>query len=259
MRKYIFFTPTCQSLNGIARLNKHNMFTTSLIKRCTVFILLVVISCDDSLMQRHPQELGAEIFDDPNRGGIDDEQNAPGGHGYPYPDIIKREFIPKVRDFADFKCLAWRITWPWYDSDDGSGIIPTVFSRKTGALNSFDYLNATHFQNTYNGTMSLYYQNRLEGVNSLWDELDYALIGFNSIEPIIFVKSDWSLAEIIDRVTGRPKLFKSLWPGGGSSEIDYEEGDFFQFYLNTAELYGGVRIVSMSPRIIEVYLAIPNE
>ena len=235
------------------------MFTTRFIKSCCVFILLVFISCEDNLMQRGSTTIGAEIFDDPNRGGIDDEQNAPGGHDYPYPDIIKREYIPKLRDFADFKCLAWRITWPWYDSDDGSGMIPTFFSRKTGALNSFDFLNSTHLQNTYNGTMSLYYQNRLEAVGTMWDELDYALVGFNSIDQIIFVKSDWSLGEIIDRVTGRPKLFKSLWPGGGSSEIDYGEGDFFQFYLITAELYGGVRIVSMSPRIIEVYLAMPNQ
>jgi hypothetical protein len=223
------------------------------------FILLALGACEDNLMQKTSPTIGAEIFEDRGQSTLGDEKNAPGGNTYPYPDIIKREFIPAVRDFAHTKCFAWRITWPWYDSDDGSGMIPTVFSRKNGALNSFDYLNATDALNTYNGTMSLYYQNKLEAVNSMWNELDYSFVGIDIIEPIIIEKSDWTLGEIIDRVTGRPSLFKSLWPGGGSTEMEYEEGDFFQFYMYTADLYGGVRIVSMSPRIIEVYLAVPND
>jgi hypothetical protein len=221
-------------------------------------IFLGLGACEDNLMQKYPPTVGAKIFDDTGRNTLDEEQNAP-GNSYPYPDIIKREFIPTDRSFAHTKCFAWRITWPSYDSDDGSGMIPTVWSRKTGALNSFDYLNGTSPQNTYDGTISLHYQNKLEAVNSLWTELDYSFSGFENIEPVVMVKADWTLPEIIDRVTTRPGLFESLWPGGGSSEIDYEEGDFFLFYLYTPDLYGGVRIVSMSPRIIEVYLAVPND
>lgn len=222
------------------------------------FIFLALGACEDNLMQKNPSTVGAKIFEDTGRHGPGNEKRTPGDNN-PYPEIIKREFIPTVPEFADTKCLAWRITWPGYDSDDGSGIIPTVWSRKNGALNSFDYLNATSPQSTYNGTMSLHYLNRLEAVNTLWTELDYSLSGFDNIEPIIFEKSDWSLAVIIDRVTNRPGLFESYWPGGGVSEIDYDEGDFFQFYMSTADLYGGVRIVSMTPRIIEVYLAVPND
>jgi hypothetical protein len=226
------------------------------------FIFLALGACEDSLMQKNPSTIDGKIFEDTGRDtgqdGPSDEEAAP-GNIYPYPDIIEREFIPTVREFADTKCLAWRITWPSYDPDDGSDMIPTVWSRKTGALNSFDYLNATSPQNTYNGTMSLYYLNRLEAVNSLWTELDYSFSGFDNIEPIIFEKSDWTLPVIIDRVTSRPGLFESYWPGGGVSEIEYEEGDFFQFYMNTVDLYGGVRIVSLTPRIIEVYLAVPND
>lgn len=235
------------------------MLTKRFLKLSLALILLTLSACEDNFMQKAPQQIGAEIFEGSGRNTLNDEENAPGGNTYPYPEIIEREFIPTLRDFAHTKCFAWRITWPWYDSDDGSGMIPTVFSRKTGALNSFDYLNATDAMNTYNGTMSLYYQNKLESVGTLWTELDYAFVGINIIEPIVFEKSDWTLPEIIDRVTSRPGLFKSLWPGGGLSEIDYEEGDFFQFYMHTADLYGGVRIVSMSPRIIEVYLAVPND
>ena len=64
-------------------------------------------------------------------------------------------------------------------------------------------------------------------------------------------------------VQNRPKLFVNNWPGGGENEVDYQEGDFIHFQLSNtslsvAELYGGIRIVSMSPRIVEVYLALPN-
>jgi hypothetical protein len=77
--------------------------------------------------------------------------------------------------------------------------------------------------------MSLYYQNRLEAVNSLWTELelDYSFSGFDNIEPVVFEKSDLTLPVIIDRVTSRPGLFESYWPGGGLSEIEYQEVIFF--------------------------------
>lgn len=234
------------------------MFNQGVIK--IVFAGIIVLSiaaCEDNSLQKNPQTIGGKIFED-NGSATPGDKKAP-GESYPYPEIIKREFIPTISEFIHLKCIAWRITWPWYDSDDGSGIIPTVWSRKTGLLNSFEYLNATSPGNTYNGTMSLYYQNRLEAVNSLWTELDYSFSGFDNIEPIVFAASDWTLPVIIDRVTSRPGLFETYWPGGGNSDIDYEEGDFIQFYMSTADLYGGVRIVSMSPRIIEVYLVVPND
>lgn len=234
------------------------MFNRAIIKiACVGIIFLSIGACEDNLIQRNPPTVGGKIFEDGGRDGPNDEKTP--GENYPYPEIIKREFIPTISEFVHLKCIAWRITWPWYDSDDGSGIIPTVWSRKTAALNSFDYLNATSPQNTYNGTMSLYYLNRLEAVNSLWTELDYSFSGFDNIEPIVFAESDWTLPVIIDRVTSRPGLFESYWPGGNLSEIEYEEGDFIQFYMSTADLYGGVRIVSMAPRIIEVYLVVPND
>lgn len=71
--------------------------------------------------------------------------------------------------------------------------------------------------------------------------------------------SDEPLDNIIYWVTERPSLFETLWPGFGAAteEVDYSEGDFIQFALFSGH-YGGIRIVSMTPRIIEIYLAVPN-
>jgi hypothetical protein len=177
-----------------------------------------------------------------------------GNWNYPYPTIIKREYIPPNRFFVHTKCLAWRITWPAYNASADVNKIPTVFSPN-GALNSFNYLNSVDPQNTLNSVFSLYYDDKVEVSAGLWAELDYADVG--QMEITYFVLSNQPLGNIIDWVTERPSLFESYWPGGGDNDLNYSEGDFIQYKLGD-DLYGGIRIVSMSPRIIEVYLAVPN-
>ena len=174
---------------------------------------------------------------------------------YPYLDIIAREFIPRNDFFETSKCLAWRITWPDYDNSADNNKIPTVFGVN-GALSSFNYLNSVDPANTHDKVFSLYYNEKVEAAAALWAELDYSDPAI--MEVPTFVLSDQPLANIIDWVTKRPSLFKIHWPGGGSNDLDYGEGDFIQFHLRDADLYGGIRIVSMEPRTIEVYLAVPN-
>jgi hypothetical protein len=100
----------------------------------------------------------------------------------------------------------------------------------------------------------LYYDDKVEASAGLWAELDYVDVA--QMEIPTFVLSNQPLDNIIDWVTERPSLFESYWPGGGTNDLSYSEGDFIQYRLD--DLYGGIRIVSMNPRIIEVYLAVPN-
>ena len=223
---------------------------------CSIFVLTMV-SCTEN--QVAPNKTistipRGDIFDSPAGElpeGIPENDN----WRYPYPDIIAREFIPPYEFFAHTKCLAWRITWPEYENSADDDKIPTVFGTN-GALSSFDYLNSVGPGNTHNKVFSLYYSNKVEAASLLWAELDHTDAAL--MEVPYFVLSDQPLDNIKDWVTERPSLFESYWPGGGANDLDYSQGDFIQFYLSDADLYGGIRIVSMTPRIIEVYLAVPN-
>jgi hypothetical protein len=220
-------------------------------------LAITIVSCTENQItpdQKISSIPRGDIFDSPGRDlhvGIPKNDS----WRYPYPDIIAREFIPPYEFFSDTKCLAWRIAWPDYENSADDDKIPTVFGTN-GALNSFDYLNSVDPGNTHSKVFSLYYNNKVEAASLLWAELDHTDAVL--MEAPYFVLSDQSLDNIKDWVTERPGLFKNHWPGGGTNDLDYGEGDFIQFYLGDAELYGGIRIVSMTPRIIEVYLAVPN-
>ncbi|WP_232325938.1 hypothetical protein [Spirosoma montaniterrae] len=59
-------------------------------------------------------------------------------------------------------------------------------------------------------------------------------------------------------MTERPDKFETYWVDNSNEPPVYQQGDLFLFKLTEQHLYGGIRIVSMTPRIIEVYLAVPN-
>jgi hypothetical protein len=223
-------------------------------------LALTLSSCEDSLFERdQPIVTGKPATGEGDKDLPEAWTNDRDGR-YPYPEIIEREYIPRNDLFAHTKCLAWRITWPDYDASMDPEKIPTAFSKDTGFVNSIYFLNNTSAGNTYKCNFSLYYGNKVESANSMWDELIYTLGSGSNMVTTYFAESDNTLDIIKDWVMERPKLFGDHWPGGYLDEIEYEEGDFIQYKLELGDidLYGGIRIVSMTPRIIEVYLAVPN-
>jgi hypothetical protein len=222
--------------------------------------MLFAVSCEDNGIQRNAQPIGGKTLGGRDDGAGGFKQNP--GETYPYPEIIEREFIPPYDLFDGVKCLTWRITWPSYDSDYDYELIPTVLSLKSGGLNSFRYLNNSAPQLTYNSIMSLYYDSKVESTNSMWSELDHSFgpEASDEMQTVYFVKGSVPLDELMDWVQIRPSRFEINWPGVGigNYEMEYEEGDFIHFWLSDSNQYGGIRIVSMAPRIIEVYLAVEH-
>jgi hypothetical protein len=220
-------------------------------------LVLVIASCEDNLMQKNPSTVGGKTSGEGRNPGRGDKKQNP-GESYPFPEIIQTEFIPRQAPFNEWKSVGWKITWPWYDGDYDTELIPTVFAINNSELNSINFLNNTDPENTHNGTMSLYYNYKLETANTMWSELDYSF-GDNGMETVYFAKTDMAEEHVMDWVQHRPVLWINYWPGSDYVDFEYEEGDFIQFKLADTDRYGVIRIVSMTPRIIEVYLAVPNE
>jgi hypothetical protein len=235
------------------------MFKQAVKSLCMTLSIFLLTSCEDTMLQKTVHSQGEKAPGN-NRSGPGDKKANP-GETYRFPEIVETEFIPNSSAFDDMKCLTWKITWPVYDSDYDTELIPTVLSLNNSELNSINFLNSTDGQNTYNSTLSLYYGSKVESANTMWNELYYSFGTEESedMETVYFEKGDYPLTNIIDWVTKRPQLFEIYWPGSSNNDLDYVEGDFIQFHLSQADLYGGIRIVSMSPRIIEVYLAVSNE
>lgn len=219
----------------------------------TGLVLFTMASCEDAL-QKNDAIAGKTRNGHGSHPG--DIKSNP-GDSYRYPEIIEREYVPPYDLFSEYKCRTWRIAWPDYADDFDSDFIPTVLSLNNGELNSFNFLNNTHPNNTFNGTISLFYSQRVQSAHVMWPELDY--VGDGVMENVTFAPGNVSLDKIMDWVQERPDLFINHWPEIGTyNELDYEEGDFIHFKLLDSKLYGGIRIVSLSPRIIEVYLTLPK-
>lgn len=228
------------------------------------FALLSLSACEEQFIQRSPSTVGGKTIG----GGGDHPGNFKpnNGESYAFPEITYQEFIPAYEPFSHTKCKTWRIEWPWYDSDYDFNLIPGVLSMKTGDLNSFNLLNSQDPDNTFNSTISLFYGNRVEGTRGMWNELDHTFgtTGYDDMDWVQFIKGNVSVDGLQNMVENRPSLFETYWPGAGAAdEMDYQEGDFIYLKLWNPEAdtlaYGGVRIVSMQPRIIEVYLAVDND
>lgn len=226
---------------------------------CVSFALLSLSACEEQLIQRSPSTVGGKTIG----GGGDRPGGFKGnpGESYTFPKVIYQEFVPSYEPFAEFKCRTWRIEWPWYDSDYDFNMIPTMLSVNTGELNSFNFLNNGEPQSTFNSTLSLHYGSRVESTSTMWDELDYTFNtpGDDAIEKVDFIKGNISVQALQNMSQNRPELFEDYWPDGiEEQKLNYQEGDFIHMWIGDRNLYGGIRIVSMTPRIIEVYLAVPN-
>lgn len=223
------------------------------------FVLFALSACDDHVVERSTQPLrGASAGET----GHPDKKAPDPGSNFSFPEIIETEFIPTKQVHTAMKCRAWRITWPAYSNTYNGDFIPTILSLNNGELNSIHFLNNTDKQNTYNGTLSLYANQKVKSADTMWPDLIHAEGMFlNGImETVVFAPGEISLDNLMYFVMESPGSFETLWPDDAAINYDlpYENGDFFYIWLSLQDLYGGVRIVSVSPRIIEVYLAVPN-
>jgi hypothetical protein len=227
----------------------------------TTLLLALVITftcCEDNLVGRDGQPVGGKTIAGDGPEHPSNKKKGP-GESYPYPKIISTEYIPG-RDFDDLKCLAWRITWPLYDSDYDKDLIPTVFAFSDSSLHSINYLNNTHFSNTIKSVVSLYANMEVKSANMMHSDLLWLPNVHEQMQYVNFGQTDdITLPQMQEWVEGRPQLFESYYPADQwYDEMSYEEGDLINMYLTEDKLYGGIRIVSMTPRIIELYLAVPN-
>lgn len=179
----------------------------------------------------------------------------------PSPTIIKQTFVPTNEFWDDYRCLAWRITWPTYPAGTSPQLIPTMFSLGGGTPYSFNFLNNTQAANTFKTSFNLYHDNKIASVGDMWEELTHVFGNPNEVETVWFNKNQVSVSTVESWVKGRPKMFELKWEQNldSSTEFEnYQKDDVYLFKLLEQKRYGGIRIVSMTPRIIEVYLAEPN-
>ena len=228
---------------------------------CIMSLLLIFSSCQEN---EEISSMGKKTL--PARPGPGGLTGQPGG--YPSPEITKHTYIPEYEPFAFRKCIAWRIEWPVYDYDHdvNEDLIPTFFTLSKGALNSLNYLLNSTNETKSHLNFSLFTDAKVEAapeVSDLW-------VGFEPISADLtkFVRKDFPLATIEYMVTYRPSLFENYWSEEGAWGVDvgygldYQAGDFFMFKLlgnfPESDKYGGIRIVSTTPRVIEVYWAREN-
>ena len=181
----------------------------------------------------------------------------PGGGEYAYPKIIRRTYVPEYEPWANTRCQAIRIEWPLYEEEVDSEMIPDLLATATRSLYTFNYVESDPVLKA-NLDFSLYRENKLQIPYNTAGL--YPLGGYTGEYPS-FVKHNIGRETIEHWVTERPSQFESYYKNSKdpkTDEVDYQEGDFFLMYLDKKNRYGGVRIVSESPRIIEVYIAEPN-
>ncbi|MEM9834201.1 MAG: hypothetical protein AAF944_26445 [Bacteroidota bacterium] len=224
-------------------------------KRVT-FLLLMTFSLAFTACQEDTETLSIRNkISRPPQGAPGGLTSQPGGH--PYPEIIEQYYPVDLTYYQG--CQAWRIEWPDYPDDMNPDMIPTFLATSTGNLNSLNFLLNAHPANKNKAIFSLYTDEKIEAASEVSDLWDWMGIG---AEAVYFRKIDKTTDQIEKWVTNRPSNFESYWDDAGDIEtaIEYESGDFFIFQLpgQSPVRYGGIRIVSMSPRIIEVYLAVPN-
>lgn len=226
------------------------------LKKLTLFALLAL-----SLAQTACQE-DVDTLDRTGKVGVlqpsrpgdftDDPDALPG------VKIIRRTYIPSSSLFAHTHCHAVRIEWPEYDEDADPEMIPDLLATATQSLYDVNYLYNDPAKKA-NLDFSLYRENKLQTPYNTPGL--YPLGGYTGDNPR-FAKYNASLETIKKMAIERPSLFESYYKdtmGAKPDEVDYQAGDFFLVWLSEKNRYGGVRIVSETPRIIEVYIAEPNQ
>ncbi len=219
-------------------------------------LTLTALSLALAACQEEPEDLGRgdrTVLKQP--GGPGGKVVAPGGEHRPLPTIIEQYYPAELADYVGTK--AWRIEWP----ADAAGVDPekirTFFSISTGGLNNLQYMNSIDPLNKKKLSFSLFTDTRLKAAaveEELWGG------GPHFADVVYFGKIDKSLDAIKGWVTTRPSAFEHSWADTEdlSYDVEYQEGDFYIYQISdlTPVQYGGIRIVSEDPRIIEVYHAV---
>jgi len=179
--------------------------------------------------------------------------------GLPYPDVDEKIFTSSSRLHNNYRCRTWRITWPNYDQDVDPDEIHNYFAISNSTLYSFNYIMSIDPAEKQKLTLALYNHNRVISSRSsgeLWGADE------ERTKKLQLIKHNEYIPDIENLVTARPDLFQDKWEElngkGIGHDFVYEEGDFFMFAIPHLNRYGGIRIVSMSPRTIEVYYAEPT-
>ncbi|WP_128545259.1 hypothetical protein [Larkinella soli] len=234
------------------------------VKGVTVFALFLMglSGCRENFIDRQVQATRADqVVLNPPPNGIGGYNSNPGGQPLAHPTITRQTFIPEYGLWAHTKCHTWRIEWPVYPAGTDPNQIPTVFTLSNGALNSFDFLNGRPAATTYKTHFNLYHNAQIEMSRTMWSELTYTFESGDAMETTWFNPAYLSLKTLEHMVKERPGLFETYWVDNNQEPPVYQQGDLFLFKvmkpMNQFQ-YGGIRIVSMTPRIIEVYLAVPN-
>jgi hypothetical protein len=110
----------------------------------------------------------------------------------------------------------------------------------------------------------LYNDNKIIRSANLGSDLDYiASAPKGTLKTVCFDEQGIPVDFIQWMVEEGPGGFQAnLYEPTALHEWEYKQGDFLIFQVETSMAptrWGGIRIVSMAPRIIEVYLALPQD
>jgi hypothetical protein len=162
----------------------------------------------------------------------------------PIVTVIKKDFD---------EARGWRITWKSVAGSDPTpqNKVQSIFSTVTGAVNSVDYLNGVSAKNTDNADMMLYFGD-LRSTHKV-PQLTHK----SGLKKTQFKLSGMKVADLEDAAKNDPNKFGVIYTlafdAAGEVKENYKEGQIYVFKTDrTPAKYGAVRIVSMSPRIIEV-------
>jgi hypothetical protein len=230
---------------------------TSIVGITVSIIAILFLGCDESLVTKNSaaelKQTGA--YEGP--GGYAEHSN---GNEYPYPEIIHQVIMPSQPELWNLKTLAWRITWPSYADDADPEKIPTIWSGD-GILHSIEYLNNVAPENTYNTLFSLYFDETIQRTATMADELDFVAGAPKKSMRVVSFTMPYSTPKGLQILVEHDAAFHMMWQVPYPvEELEYQVDDVLWYKIGTPDSYkwyGAIRIVSMEPRIVEVFLGVP--
>ena len=121
-------------------------------------------------------------------------------------------------------------------------------------------------ENTYKSLFSLYFDETIQRTSDMAGELDYVASAPKKSMPVVGFTHPYCTAAGLQQLVENDAAFIMMWQVPYPlDELEYEDEDILfykiDYKIDTPEeyrRYGGIRIVSMEPRIIEVFLQVPH-